>query len=430
LLRDALGGIVMVSNRMKVAWAVRSSACLLLLLPAAVFAQQAQPAKPAAAQTPRIASPTEAMQRGAAAMVVSPEIAADGRVTFRLYAPDAREVSVLGEFTAGAKLAMTKDDAGVWSVVSGPIAPEQYFYFFNVDGVMINDPRNPRTNMLIVPGPASSAFEVRDVPHGELRQVWYRSATMGLPRRMFVYTPPGYEKSKEMYPVLYLLHGWGGDEEEWTNAGFLPQLMDNLLAEGKIKPMVVVMPNGHPDEQAAPHVLPSAAQPGMPTQEVSEVHTRLSAQGMMEDVIPFIEANYRVKTDRDDRAIAGLSMGGEQATYIGLNHLDRFAWIGAFSPAYVMLPGRKAPADQKDTSVDRDAFEQNFPHLNASANQELHLFYITCGLDDFLLKADRDMKEWLRTKDVKFVDVETAGYAHVWRYWRVNLIDFAPRLFR
>ena len=401
---------------------------LLFLFPVAGSAQQ--PAASAGAATPRVSTPTEAMQRGLAASIVSPEVQADQRVTFRLYAPEAREVSVAGEFTKGAKLAMSKDDKGVWSVVTEPIAPEQYFYTFKVDGVTMPDPRNPRNNSLIVPGAATEAFDVKDVPHGDLHQAWYRSSTIQLPRRIVIYTPPGYARSKESYPVLYLLHGWGGDEEEWTNAGFVPEIMDNLLAEKKIKPMIVVMPNGHPDEQAAPHLVPAATPQGLPGTKVMEQHTLLSEKNLLDDIIPFIEGNYRVHTDRDRRAIAGLSMGGEQASFIGLNHLDRFSWVGAFSAAYVMLPGRTIQPDSKDSSISQEVFSRNFPRLDSSANKKLHLLYISCGLDDSLLKADRDMKAWLSSKQIQFIDVETPGYAHVWRYWRVSLIDFAPRLFR
>jgi enterochelin esterase family protein len=247
---------------------------------------------------------------------------------------------------------------------------------------------------------------------------------------MLVYTPPDYDRSKDLYPVLYLLHGWGGDEEEWTNAGYLPQIMDGLLAEKKIQPMLVVMPNGHPDEPAAPHVLPGARRPTLPGADVSERHTRLSSQGLLDDVIPFVEANYRVKTSRENRAIAGLSMGGEQAVFIGLNHLDRFAWIGSFSGAFVMLPGRTAPSAPGDTGITSSVLAQNFPQLSATANQQLHLLYFSCGTDDTLLAVNRDMKNWLKSKQIAFVDVETPGYAHVWRYWRVSLIEFAPQLFR
>lgn len=403
------------------------AATFLTTLSLASYSQQTP--QPAAA--PRISAATESQTQGIAATIVSPEIASDNRVTFRIYAPDATKVLVSGEWPKGRNVAMTKDDRGVWSVTTDPIAPESWFYTFTVDGVRLNDPRNPRLNVLFVPGPGSAAMEIKDVPHGDLRQVWYSSSMMKMPRRMFIYTPPGYDRSKDKYPVLYLLHGWGGDEEEWTNAGYLPQLMDNMLADKKIKPMIVVMPNGHPDEQAAPHVLPSSSgQAALPNAQVSEMHTRLSEKGMMDDIIPYVEANYRVKTGRESRAIAGLSMGGEQAVYIGLNHLDRFAWIGTFSGAYVMLPGRTSPATPGNSTVPAAVFEQNFPQLNASANQKLKLFYISCGLDDGLLKANRDAKDFFKSKGVNFVEVETPGYAHVWRYWRVSLNDFAPRLFR
>jgi enterochelin esterase-like enzyme len=359
--------------------------------------------------------------RGAAPpAVVSPEIGSDRRVTFRLYAPTATTVTVNGEWSGGNNVAMTKDADGVWSVVTGPIAVEAYFYSFTVDGARIDDPANPRRNVLFLPGSETSAFAIKDIPHGDIREVWYSSPTMKTRRRMLVYTPPGYDRSKDSYPVLYLLHGWGGDEEEWTNAGFLPQIMDSLLADRKITPMLVVMPNGHPDEPAAPHVLPENRRSTLPNAQVSEMHTRLSSQGMLDDVMPFVEANYRVKANRENRAIAGLSMGGEQATFIGLNHLDRFAWIGSFSGAFVMLPGRGAPA----------TIAENFPQLTAAATKPLRLLYFSCGTDDSLIAVNRDMKTWLKSKQIGFVDIETPGYAHVWRYWRVSLLDFAPRLFR
>jgi len=194
--------------------------------------------------------------------------------------------------------------------------------------------------------------------------------------------------------------------------------------------MLVVMPNGHPDEPAAPHVVPGARRPTLPGADVSERHTRLSSQGLLDDVIPFVEANYRVKASREHRAIAGLSMGGEQAMFIGLNHLDRFAWIGSFSGAFVMLPGRTAPASPGETGATAAMFASNFPQLSAASVKPLRLLYFSCGTDDSLIAINRDMKHWLTSKQIGFVDIETPGYAHVWRYWRISLLDFAPRLFR
>ena len=273
-----------------------------------------------------------------------------------------------------------------------------YFYSFNVDGARIDDPANPRRNVLFVPGPASSPYEIKDIPHGDIREVWYSSPTMKTRRRMLVYTPPGYDRSKDAYPVLYLLHGWGGDEEEWINAGFLPQIMDGLLADKKIQPMLVVMPNGHPDEPAAQHVVPGTRRPTLPGAQVSERHTRLSAQSLLADVIPFVEANYRVKANRENRAIAGLSMGGEQAVFIGLNHPDRFGWIGSFSGAFVMLPGRTAPTGSGDTGVNAVMLTENFPNLSAGATRQLHLVYFSCGTDDGLIAVNRDVKNWLKSR--------------------------------
>jgi enterochelin esterase family protein len=396
----------MTSSRARLSSIVFLAASALSLLPALASAQA---------------------RAGASPPVVSPDIAPDRRVTFRLFAPNASTVLVNGEFAGGTRLAMTKDAAGLWSVVTAPIAPEAYFYTFNVDGVTLNDPANPRKNVLFVPGPESAAYAVKDIPHGDVRQVWYPSPTMKTRRRMIVYTPPGYDKSKDSYPVLYLLHGWGGDEEEWTNAGYTPQIMDSLLADKKITPMLVVMPNGHPDEPAAPYLVPTGASTALPGAQVSERHTLLSSQGLLDDVIPFVEANYRVKANREHRAVAGLSMGGEQAMFIGLNHLDRFAWIGSFSGAFVMLPGAQAPAGTDPGHA--ATFARNFPQLGASANQ-LRLLYFSCGTDDSLIAINRDMKTWLTSKQIKFIDIETPGYAHVWRYWRISLLDFAPRLFR
>lgn len=364
-----------------------------------------------------------------APVVVSPEISADRRVTFRLYAPNASTVTVSGEWSSGNAMPMAKDASGLWSVETGPIAAESYFYSFNVDGARIDDPANPRRNVLLVPGPESSMYEIKDVPHGDIRAVWYSSPTMKTRRRMLVYTPPGYDTSKTSYPVLYLLHGWGGDEEEWTNAGYLPQIMDNLLAEKKITPMLVIMPNGHPDEPAARHVVPVPARPTLPGADVSERHIRMSAQGLLDDVIPFVEANYRVKANRDNRAIAGLSMGGAQATFIGLNHIDRFAWIGTFSGAFVMYPGR-TPAGPGDTGIRPAMLAGLFPKLNANATRQLRLLYFSCGIDDTLIAVNRDMKTWLTSQQIAFTDVETPGYAHVWSYWRISLIQFAPQLFK
>jgi enterochelin esterase-like enzyme len=181
---------------------------------------------------------------------------------------------------------------------------------------------------------------------------------------------------------------------------------------------------------AAPHVLPTTRRPALPSAQIPEMHTRLSSQGLLDDVIPFIEGNYRVKTSRESRAIAGLSRGGEQAIFTGLSHLDRFAWIGSFSGAFVMLPGRTAPTSQGDTGINATMLTANLPQLSASAVRQLRLLCFSCGTDDTLIGSNRAVRKWLKSRQIDFVDVETPRYAHVWRYWRVSPIDFAPRLFQ
>ena len=380
--------------------------------------------------------------------VVSPEVSTDGKATFQLYAPKASEVILNGDWPQGSNIAMVKSDSGIWSVTVGPLTPEMWTYTFSVDGVRLPDPQNIFVkrdvgrieNALFIPNsesPQSSLEEIKDVPHGTLLQIWYPSTTLKGTRRMFVYTPPGYERSRDRYPVLYLLHGWGGDEEEWTNQGRVPEIFDNLLTQGKIKPMIVVMPNGHPNESAAPDLIPPtepsdvSAMPRIP-RALLNAHTTQISDSVLNDVVPFVEKTFRVIPNRENRAIAGLSMGGEQSSYIGLNHLDRFAWVGSFSGAFVMLPGERTQGNGRSggAAADKEIFQENFPHLDANANSRLHVLYISCGLDDPLLAANRAYKNWLASKNIHFIEVETPGYAHVWRYWRKSIADFAPRLFQ
>lgn len=382
--------------------------------------------------------------------IVSPEIAADHRVTFRLLAPKATQVVLTGNWPDGKSIPMANEN-GVWSATVAPLKPEMWEYAFIMDGVRTLDPQNlvmvrdsdKRDSVLLVPGPESAAYETANVPHGTLSAVWYPSPTLHSTRRMYVYTPPNYEIGADRYPVLYLLHGWGGDEEEWSVLGRAAQILDNLIAQGKARPMILVMPNGHPDQTAAADVFspPDPSQLGIPHLGlgVLDSHITLISDSLIADVIPFVEKHFRVKSDRDDRAIAGLSMGGAQAVYAGLNHLDRFAWVASFSGAFVLWPGAmvqspasqgNAPPTASSPSMAIEAVQKNFPKLDAKANSQLRLFYISCGLDDGLIKSNREFKDWLKSRDVRFVDVETPGYAHVWSYWRVSLLDLAPRLFK
>jgi enterochelin esterase family protein len=337
----------------------------------------------------------------------------------------------------------------VWSVTVGPLPAEWWGYAFLVNGTKTLDPQNPRAkrdtarfdNTLLIPAPESALYAVNDVPHGTVSAVWYPSTSLHLTRRMMVYTPPGYEAGGEKYPVLYLLHGAGGDEEEWTGLGRTPQILDNLIAQGKAKPMIVVMPNGHANQAVTP-ALAAPATPGMNSGQAGDAGVRQAAyplypNSLISDVIPFIDRRYRTLAKRENRAIAGLSMGGSQSLFAGLRHLDRFAWVASFSGAFVMWPGvmvRTAVSGPSGPgagqALDLKAVEATFPDFNSDKAAQLRLFYISCGIDDGLIVSNRQFKEWLKSRSIRFVDVETPGYAHVWSYWRKSLVDVAPRLFR
>jgi len=372
--------------------------------------------------------PTEKRQAQAAARqtppapVISPEVLADHRVTFRLRAPTVKEVSVRIDGAADP-LAMQKDDQGVWSVTTEPLAPDYYGYVFLVDGAAVLDPSNNtikpnllyRANEVHVPpasgNPSDSAWptwEIADVPHGEIHHHFYRSKVVGDDRGYFVYTPPGYNpRGKQTYPVLYLLHGYSDDANAWTAVGRANVILDNLIARGKAKPMLIVMPLGY----GAPEILlPPSEGPRDPN--VGQRNFDRFREALLTEVIPRVEAEYLVRKDRDSRAIAGLSMGGAESLITGLNTLSEFAWIGAFSSGGLTTD-----------------FEREFPGLNANANAQLRLLWIACGTDDHLIEINRALRAWLATKDIRHADIETPG-AHTWLVWRRNLTEFAPLLFR
>jgi len=346
----------------------------------------------------------------AQAPVHSPEIAADGRVTFRLAAPSASSVSLTGEFMKGSK-ALEKSAAGLWSVTVGPIAPEIYNYNFTIDGVRTIDPANPKVktgstpstiqSILEIPNLQPAFYDARPVPHGEIRTHWYESKALNTTRRLTVYTPPGYDRSAgNRYPVLYLFHGANADETAWTRLGRVNLILDNLLADGKSKPFLVVMPFGY----GVPPGTPSA--PG--------ANTAAFSRDLLEDVIPFVESHYRAYTDREHRAIAGLSMGGGEALAIGLNHLEQFSYVSGFSP------GIRIPEFPKSYGT----FLSN-PKV---ANQKLHLLWLGCGTDDSLFPASDALSKQLDDAGIKHVFKRSEG-AHTWINWRHYLNEFAPLLF-
>jgi enterochelin esterase family protein len=350
--------------------------------------------------------------------IVSPEVHADGKVTFRLLAPKAEKVVVIsGEMQSTLKTAstaLTKDDNGVWSATVGPLAPGIYDYSFSIDGVVTTDPSSPHVfgnrkgsrGYVEIPGPKGKprTDEWQDVPHGAVTIHWYDSKASGSRRRLHVYTPPGYGKEPDRkYPVLYLLHGSGDNDSHWMHIGRANVIADNLIAAGKAVPMLIVMPDGHVRER-----------PPGPVDEKTRLELRQSFEkDLLESVVPLVESTCRVRTDAAGRAIAGLSMGSAQSLVVGLGHPDKFAWLGAFSGAISkedpVVVALKADPDR--------------------ANKNFKLVWLAIGKDDTGLKGKQALSAALKDMGVKHEYHETDG-AHRWSVWRSYLAEFLPRLFR
>jgi len=359
----------------------------------------------------------------------SPEILPDGRVTFRLLAPNAVEVQVNGDWEGGAGVPMARDDKGTWSATVGPLAPELWGYTFSVDGVRTLDPRNPNTkrdgarldSILLVSGPASSLYELKDVPHGQVSLVWYPSPTLKLTRRMYIYTPPGYAASRERFPVLYLLHGAGGDEDAWVTLGRTNMILDNLIAQGKAKPMIVVMPNGNANQtvgQGTAYGLPPARVQAPAPAQTPGARGAVPSFGtvfpdsLVKDIVPYIAKNYRVIADKNGRAIAGLSMGGGHTVAATNGNPGFFGYIGVFSAGI------------------RNAGEETDKQFAALKAGGVKLYYVGCGVKDQLAyTGSQALVELLKKHGFAHLFNETPG-GHTWANWRIYLADLAPRLFR
>ena len=395
----------------------------------------------------------------------SPEILSDKKVTFRLLAPKAGSVVLNGNWDNGTNIPMTKDEQGIWSVTVGPLGEQLWGYSFGVDGIKVLDPRNGEyqrdgnryDNLLMISGPASDLWDFKpDIPHGAVQAVWYPSETLKLKeRRLYVYTPPDYFTSKAKYPVLYLLHGAGGDEDAWVTMGRANVIMDNLIAQGKAKPMLIVMPNGNPTQivsqgyaygptppqqsvtapapppvQAAQGLTagrgpsapatPTAAAPAKPATPAagnapSKAMTARPYEGsypqsIVKDIIPFIEKNYRVLTDKDNRAIAGLSMGGGHTVTATNNNPGIFGWIGVFS------------AGNQDTPE----FVATLAKVKKAGVKH---YWIGTGTTDFALKGSETLHEAAKKAGLN-VTYHTAPGAHFWFIWRQFLGEFGSILFR
>ncbi len=358
--------------------------------------------------------------------IQSPEVHEDGRVTFRIAAPRADSVKVNGSWMSfGENTTLVKGDSGIWEVTVGPLAPELYAYSFTVDGVKTLDPSNKEVqrdgtwsvnNVLFVPGQASALYAPKHGPKGTVHQVWYESPTLDLTRRMFIYTPPGYEDSQASYPVLYLLHGGGGDEEAWPTLGAAPTIMDNLINQGKAVPMIVVMTNGNPDQ--------AAAYPASPPMETQSAGGRGMAnmqfeKSLINDVIPWVESHYRVKKGAENRALTGLSMGGLQTINTSLNYPGMFDYYGVMSMGF---------PDMSRFGVELDE-EERTRQIRRLQEADPELYWVAIGEDDFLYESVVTMRERLDALDFDYEYRESEG-GHTWSVWRIYLSEFAPKLFR
>jgi enterochelin esterase-like enzyme len=349
------------------------------------------------------------------APIISPEVGADHRAAFHFRDPNAKAVLLMLEGLP-KPLPMTKDEKGVWSITTDPLEPDYYGYRFIADGVGLDDPANSHLtpnllnhgSQLHVPGDASLSWELGDVPHGVIHHHFYHSAIVGDDRDYYVYTPPSYDAhAKTPYPVLYLLHGYSDDASGWTAVGRANVILDNLIAQGKAKPMLVVMTLGY----GAPEVLKNGwrLQGHM---ELFQKNYEKYRDALLGEVIPAIESTYHASKDRKDRAIAGLSMGGSESLSTGLNALDVFSYVGAFSAGGL-----------------NDDYAKDFPSLDATANDKLKVLWISCGVGDGLIKPNTALRDWLQSKGVNVHWVETPG-VHQWQVWRRNLTNFAPMLFQ
>ena len=365
--------------------------------------------------------------------VVSPEIHDNNTVTFRFKAPKAVRVQLTGDFLPVQKNAkfeapgivdLKEGQEGVWEYTTPePLKPELYSYSFIVDGLRMNDPANvylirdvsTLTNVFIIGGDRADFYKVNPVPHGTVSRIWYDSPALGLERRMTVYTPAGYETSGKRYPVLYLLHGMGGDEEAWISLGRTAQILDNLIAQGKAKPMIVVMPNGNASQEAAPGESSRGMVP--PTMQLPKTMEGSYEQAFPE-IVKFIDKNYRTIKSKSGRAIAGLSMGGFHSLHISKQYPDMFNYIGLFSAA--IMPNKE---------VSSPIYENMGGKLKVQFDKNPALYWIAIGKTDFLYKANEEYRKLLDEKGYKYTYYES-DEGHIWKNWRIYLTEFVPMLFR
>ena len=360
--------------------------------------------------------------------IVSPEVHDDNRVTFRFMAPGATEVKLMGDWMPGegwtpGSVVMTKDGNGLWSYTTEPLHSDLFGYSFSVDGIRTTDPNNVYlirdvasvTNVFITKGGIGDLYSVNNVPHGTVTRRWYESPGLDKTRRVTIYTPPGYENGTEKYPVLYLLHGMGGDEEAWIALGRTSQILDNLIAQGKAKPMIVVMTNGNVAQEAAPGE--SSLGLYKPTMQLPNTMDGTMEQTFI-DVIRFVDQQYRTIPEKKGRAIAGLSMGGYHSLHISRYYPETFDYIGLFSPA--IMP---------DARVQSKVYENFDETLQKQMENGYKLYWIAIGKTDFLFKHVSDYRAKLDQMKMPYIYRESEG-GHTWTNWRVYLSEFVPMLFQ
>lgn len=400
------------------------TAALILLGVQLAFGQTPPPAA-----APPAARPGQGAPRPA---VISPEVSPDRHITFRISAPKAESVRLsAGDIPGnGQGVAMTKGTNGVWEATIGPVDPGSYRYQFNVDGVMVIDPRSPATSesnnntWSLVNVSGSDFMDAQDVPHGAVATINYYSKSLQKFRRMHVYTPPGYELGKGKFPVFYLLHGAGDCDDSWTSVGRAGYILDNLIAAKKAKPMLMVMPAGHIRATGFGGRGAAPAGGGQGRPPVDEF-----TQDFMGDIMPFIEKNYRVYTDRPHRAIAGLSMGGAQTLNIAIPNLEKIGYFGVYSSGvFGIAGGGRGGAPGAATGP---TFEEQHKDIldNAKLKKDLKLVWFATGKDDFLIETSRGTVAMLKKHGFNPVFIETTG-GHTWVNWRNYLNEFAPLLFQ
>ena len=357
--------------------------------------------------------------------VISPEVLPDRRVAFRIWAPKAEEVILRGDWMEGTTVErLSRNDEGVWTATVGPLRPDYYSYSLWVDGVRTLDPQNPEVkqglrsveNMFFLPGEEAEFQAVAPVPHGQVRRIWYSSSTLGTVRRMHVYTPPDYDGTTTSYPVLYLLHGGGDDDSGWSTIGRAGFILDNLLAAGKAQPLLIVMPNG---SIPLPAGLPRAAPGETPSEEVRRALAETQKKfvhELMHDVIPYVEAHFRVVDNPSHRALAGLSMGGGQTLEVFATHPNHFAYVAIWSAG---------------VSRDLEAWEEIHADFlkRTPVSDTLRLLSLSAGKTDFALPGAQALSELFRKYRIDH-EFQLSEGGHTWLNWRVYLRDLLPRLFR